>query len=64
MKGTFDVKIIDITGKEEYHRYLCKCFVPMSFRKCKHRQEYLEKAVPRGLQKKLVIVNGTVVGTI
>jgi hypothetical protein len=62
MKETFDVKIIDITGKEEYHKYLCKSLAPMPFRKCKYGQEYLEKVVPIGLQK-LVIVNKTVVGT-
>jgi hypothetical protein len=36
----------------------------MPFRKYKYRQEYLEKAVLRGLRKKLLIFNGAVVGTI
>ncbi|MGD0495247.1 MAG: hypothetical protein ABSB28_04315 [Candidatus Bathyarchaeia archaeon] len=64
MKATFNVKIIDITGKKGYNEYLYKCLAPMPFRKYKYRQEYLEKAVPRRLRKKLLIVDGAVVGTI
>ena len=41
MKATFNVKIIDITGKKWYNEYLYKCLAPMPFRKYKYRQEYL-----------------------
>jgi hypothetical protein len=64
MKATFDLKVIDITGKKGYDKYLYKCLAPMPFRRYKYRQEYLEKAISTGLRKKLLIVNGAVVGTI
>jgi predicted GNAT family acetyltransferase len=64
MKANSEVDIIDITGKKAYGKYLYKCLAPMPFRKYKYRQEYLEKAVPKGLHKKLLTVNGAAVGTI
>ncbi|NWF87653.1 hypothetical protein HXY32_07610, partial [Candidatus Bathyarchaeota archaeon] len=56
--------IIDITNKDEYERYLYRCLAPMPFRRYSRRQAYLEYAVPRGLHKKLLILNGKVVGQI
>jgi hypothetical protein len=53
MKATFNVKVIDIIGKKGYEKYLYKCLAPMPFRKYKYREEYLRKAIPRGLCKKL-----------
>jgi hypothetical protein len=64
MKATFNAEIIDITEKKGYDKYFYKCLAPMPFRKYKSRQEYLEKAVAKGLHKKLLIVDNAVVGTI
>ena len=61
IKETFDVKIIDITGKEDTISISARVWLRCP-RKCKCGQEYLEKVVPIGLQN-LVIVNKTVVGT-
>jgi N-acetylglutamate synthase-like GNAT family acetyltransferase len=36
----------------------------MPFKKYRYRREYLEKAIPKGFHKKLLILKGEVVGTI
>ena len=59
-----EIEIKDITENSEYERYLYKCLAPMPFRKYRKRHEYLEAAVPRGFRKKLLILNGQVVGQI
>jgi hypothetical protein len=41
-----------------------KCLAPMPNRKYRTRREYLEKAIPKGLHKKLLVLNGEVVGQI
>jgi len=64
MNPNIKVKIIDITKKSEYERYLYRCLAPMPFRKYRKRQEYLETAIPKGFHKKLLIFNGEVVGQI
>ena len=64
MKTENEVKIIDITEKAEYEKYLYKCLALMPFRKYKRRHEYLSRAIPRGFRKKLLIFKGDVVGTI
>jgi hypothetical protein len=64
MKPVDEVKIVDITEKATYEKYLYKCLAPMPFRKCKRRHEYLTNAIPRGFRKKLLIFNGDIVGTI
>ena len=64
MKPDNQVKIIDITEKTEYEKYLYKCLAPSPFRKYKRRHEYLNRAIPRGFRKKLLIFNGDVAGTI
>ncbi len=64
MDPTFPTKILDITKNIEYERYLYKCLAPMPFRKYIKRREYLEKAIPKGFHKKLLILNGEVVGQI
>lgn len=64
MKEPSQVKIIDITHRYEYEKHLYKCLAPMPFRKYRHRREYLEKAIPKGFHKKLLILNGEVVGAI
>jgi len=64
MKLNFRVKIIDITHKGEYEKFLYKCLAPMPFRRYKKRQKYLEAAVPKGFHKKLLLQNDDVVGQI
>ncbi|MBS7632482.1 GNAT family N-acetyltransferase [Candidatus Bathyarchaeota archaeon] len=64
MKRGLKTKIIDITEKREYERYLYRCFAPMPFRKYHGRQKYLERAIPVGFCKKLFIANGNAVGQI
>jgi hypothetical protein len=57
-------KIIGITRKAEYERYLYKCLAPIPFEKYKKRQSYLQTAIPKGFRKKLLILEGRVVGQI
>jgi hypothetical protein len=59
-----EIEIIDITENSEYERYLYKCLAPMPFRKYRKRHEYLEAAIPKRFHKKLLILNGQVVGQI
>lgn len=58
------IKIVDITEKAEYAKYLYKCLAPMSFRRYAARQKYLQVAIPSGFRKKLLFYNDEVVGTI
>jgi len=64
MKTKPEAKIIDITEDSAYERYLYKCLAPMPFRKYRKRREYLEASIPRGFRKKLLVINGNVVGQI
>jgi len=64
MKTKPEVKIIDITEDSAYERYLYRCLAPMPFRKYRKRREYLEVAIPKGFHKKLLVLNGKVVGQI
>jgi ribosomal protein S18 acetylase RimI-like enzyme len=57
-------KIIDITGKKEYEKYLYKCLAPMPCRKYRKRHEYLQNAIPNGFHKKIIELNGDIVGQI
>lgn len=61
---TSDIKIIDITKKNNYEKYLYKCLSPIPFRKYKKRSKYLELAIPEGFHKKILIFRGEVVGQI
>ncbi len=64
MNQNIEIKIINITKRSEYERYLYRCLAPMPFRKYRKRQEYLETAIPKGFHKKLLIFNGEIVGQI
>lgn len=63
MKSVSQTKIIDITEVSEYEKYVYRCLVG-PFRRYKKRQEYLEKAIPKGVHKKLLILDGEIVGQI
>jgi len=62
----FDSKarIIDITKRSEYEKYLHRCLVGPPAKRYKKRIEYLNRAIPNGFHKKLLIVDGDVDGTI
>jgi len=64
MKSNSEIKIVDITKNSDYEKYLYRCLAPMPFRRYKKRQRYLETAIPRGFHKKILILNGDVVGQI
>jgi N-acetylglutamate synthase-like GNAT family acetyltransferase len=64
MRASSKVEIIDITEDVRYERYLYRCLAPMPFRKYKKRREYLEAAIPKGFHKKLLILDGKIVGQI
>jgi N-acetylglutamate synthase-like GNAT family acetyltransferase len=57
-------KIVDITERREYERYLYRCLAPAPFRKYKPRREFLEMAIPKGFRMKLLISDGDVIGQI
>lgn len=63
MKSVSQIKIIDITEVSEYEKHLYRCLAG-PFRRYKKRQRYLEKAVPKGFRKKLLISDGGIVGQI
>jgi len=58
------VEIVDVTTNNLLERLLYKCLAPMPFRRYRRRREYLERAIPKGFRKKVLTINGEVVGTI
>ncbi len=58
------MRIIDITEKVEYEKYLQRCLVGPPSKRYKKRIEYLKEAIPKGFRKKLLIFDGDVVGQI
>lgn len=58
------IKIVEITEKTEYEKYIYRCLAPMPFRRYATREKYLQEAIPKGFRKKLLIFNGKVAGTI
>ena len=53
----------DITESKEYEYYLHRCLTG-PFRKYRKRQEFLDRAIPKGFRKLLLIFDGEVVGQI
>jgi len=64
MKPNPEIKVIDISENPEYERYLYKCLAPIPSGKYGKRHEYLEAAIPRGFHKKLLSLDGKIVGQI
>jgi len=58
------ITITEITENKKYEKYLYKCLAPMPYRKYKKRYEYLQATVSKGFQKKILIWNKEIVGTI
>jgi N-acetylglutamate synthase-like GNAT family acetyltransferase len=59
-----EARIVDITKSSEYEKYLHRCLVGPPSKRYKKRISYLEKAIPKGFHKKLLISEGKVIGTI
>lgn len=59
-----EIKIVDITKEESYRNYLYRCLTGSPSKRYRKRLEYLEKAIPRGFHKKLLLVCNKVVGQI
>lgn len=59
-----NVEIVKATESPEHELYLYKCLAPIPKRIYSPRMEYLEEAVPKGFQKRLLIVDGEVVGQV
>lgn len=55
---------MDVTRSKDYEVYLYKCLAPMPFRKYRRRVQYLGMSVPKGFHKKVMLLNGNVVGQI
>jgi len=64
VKLVLQAQIRDITRDGKHEKYLYRCLAPMPYRKYSRRQEYLEKAIPQGFHKKLLILDGSIVGQI
>lgn len=58
------IRIVDITKEVKYEKYLYRCLAGPPSKRYKKRIKYLEKAIPKGFHKKLLIANEKVVGTI
>ncbi len=63
MRG-IEVEVVDVINKGEYKRYLWKCISPMPYRRYRKRGEYLQRAIPKGLRKEILLLNGDAVGQI
>ncbi len=64
MVGSLDIEIVDITRESRFEKILYRCLAPMPFRKYRTRAEYLQVAIAKGLRKKILILNGKMVGQI
>jgi hypothetical protein len=64
MMSASQIRIVDITKEGKYEKYLHRCLAGPPSKRYKKRIKYLEKAIPQGFHKKLLITNGNVVGTI
>ena len=58
------IEIVDVVHRPEFERYLWKCISPMPYRRYRKRSEYLERAIPGGLRKEILLLNGDAVGQI
>ena len=58
------IEVIDITKDVLYERYLYRCLAPTPFRRYRKRRGYLVMAVPEGFRKKVVALDGEIVGQI
>ncbi len=64
MESAPQTRIVDITERCEYEKYLHRCLAGPPSRGNKKRIEYLNRAIQMGFRKKLLIFNGDIVGQI
>ncbi|MFW9831017.1 MAG: hypothetical protein ACFFD8_04520 [Candidatus Thorarchaeota archaeon] len=64
MSPQIDIKIVDITRTPHFETLLYRCLAPMPAKKYRQRADYLQQAIPNGLRKKILILNGVTVGQI
>jgi hypothetical protein len=64
MKQSSQTRIVDITRMRSYEKYLNTCLVGLPSKSYRKRSEYLEKSIPNGFHKKLLIHKKEVVGQI
>ena len=57
-------KIVDITERGDFEKYLFRCLAPAPFRKYRSRREFLETAIPNGFRMKLLVSDGDLIGQI
>lgn len=57
-------QILDATFNPKLEIYLYRCLAPMPYRQYRKRREYLDKAIPNGLRKKILFHEGKAVGQI
>jgi len=59
-----DIEILDAIRNPELEKFLYKCLAPHPHRRYKKRARYLEGAVPGGLRKEILFLEGDAVGMI
>ena len=59
-----DIKIVDAIRDPELGKFLYKCLAPITHRPYRKRTRYLEGAVPGGLGKEVLFLDGDAVGMI
>ena len=64
MQFSSEARILDITEHSEYEKHLYRCLGGPPSRRNQKRIAYLEKAIPGGFRKKLLVVEGDIIGTI
>jgi L-amino acid N-acyltransferase YncA len=64
MRSGSHTRIVDVTQVHGYEKYLNRCLVGPPSKSYRKRIEYLEKSIPKGFHKKLLIQGKEVVGQI
>jgi GNAT superfamily N-acetyltransferase len=62
--GSPNIEIVDVIRVPGGEQYLYKCLAPHPFRRYRKRARYLEEAIPRGLRKEILLLDGSAVGMI
>ncbi|HDN01884.1 MAG TPA: hypothetical protein ENF42_02800, partial [Candidatus Bathyarchaeota archaeon] len=63
MESGLKVEIVDAMETRD-ERFLYRCISPMPFRRWSRRTNYLKQAIPGGLRKKMLLVDGEAVGQV
>ncbi|MEM2892970.1 MAG: hypothetical protein QW486_02340 [Candidatus Bathyarchaeia archaeon] len=58
------LEIVDVIRNPGWERLLYRCLSPMPFRHYRKRGEYLAEAIPKGLKKYVLFVDGEAVGQV